>query len=170
MAFQLKRLGLSSNVEVLIKTNSTTKFFFTDNNLMLDNKLVHGLYVPQGILKTPGNVDIAPANVVNSAMLTLYGNRDQQFNSRFPLNSNGYTLSPAYFGGLLFEIIYFTPKLINIRNSIIEIPNIAGVILPTGGYSIMLTFFYEKYNPAVHQLDDWDELISDEDDTAVEKL
>jgi len=137
---------------------------------LLDKVLIHGFYVPVLLTRSPLAYDMAPIDILRTGLLTLSGYKNQQFNTRLPFTALGYGLAEGTYPADLFEIFYFKPRLVNLRNSYLEFPSIKNFVIPATYYSCVISFFYEKYNPSIHQLNEWDELITDEDDSPTEQL
>lgn len=151
---QLRELGLSQTVEILIETNTTTKFKFSDNLINLDNALVHAIALGSGVIgKSVTNKTVLDFIYMNSTYLTLMGYKNEQFNYRLPLRFFFTNDNP---------VLFIKPKLISFRNSYIEFPDAATLVIPPGGYAVVFTIFYEKFDPLRHQLDKGGELIEPE--------
>lgn len=150
---QLRELGLSQTVEVLIDTTANTKFRFSDNLINLDNALVHAIALGSGIIgKSVSTRTVLDFIYLNSTYLTLMGYQNEQFNYRLPLRFFFTNDNP---------ILVIKPKLISFRNSYIEYPEAATLVIPPGGYAVLFTVFYEKYDPVKHKLDKGGELIEE---------
>ena len=152
MARQFKDLGLSKTVEVQILDNLKTIVRFDLNDAILDNLLVHGLafFIAAGPLLSPSKKPVVPLAHTNQAFLTLVNPNNKIFNASVPVE--------------LFIrdnsiITYIHPKLISLRNSYLELPQIGAYAVPVGGASILVTFFYELFDPAKHKLSAEGELI-----------
>lgn len=152
MARQFKALGLSRTVEVQIPDNLKTIVKFDLNDTILDNLLVHGLtfFIHAGPLLSPSNKPILPLFHTNQAFLTLVNTNNKVFNTSLPIE-------------LLIRdnsiVTYIHPKLISLRSSYIELPQIAAYAVPPGGVTMLVTFFYELVDPAKHKLSPEGELI-----------
>jgi len=151
---QLREFGLSQTIELFIDTNTITKFRFSDNLVNLDNALVTAIYVgDSGMLKSPSNKTVLDYGQMNSCYITLMGANGVEFNHRLPFE-------PFISSGVPY--IFIKPKLISFRNSFVEFPDVASLVIPAGGYSIVFTVFYELYDPMKHKFDKSGELIEPE--------
>ncbi len=150
---QLREFGLSQTIEVFVDTKNVTRFRFGDNLTNLDNALVHAISIgDSAISKTPtGKSVLSNASLYNS-YITLMGSKNEQYNYLLP-----------FILILRFTYCFLKPKLINFRNSYVEIPDVDALVLPPENYGILFTVFYEKYDPAKHKLDSSGELIETED-------
>lgn len=156
MAQQLRRLGYSKNIELPILQNTLTKLRFSDSVLLLDKVLVHGLAVIAYIEKSPDSRDILPYAEHLKCYLTLAGYKNEQYNNRYSLG--------IFMQGFFPNLLFFTPKLISIRNSFIEIPAISTFVIPPAGYAMVFTVFYDLYDPKKHRVNNWGELLNDDEE------
>jgi hypothetical protein len=154
MAQQIRRLGLSKNIEVPVLVNTKTKFEFSDSILLLNKVLIHGIQVHLETERSPEFRQVLPFVNMQQTYLTLAGYRNEQYNTRFPLIN--------FMDGNFPNLIFFKPKLVSIRKSFIEIPAIAGLVIPAGGYSIPFTIYYDMYDPKKHIVNKWGILQNDD--------
>lgn len=151
---QLREFGLSQTIELFIDTNTVTKFRFNDNLVNLDNALIHAIYIGDAAMgKSPTNKTVLNYAQLNNSFLTLMGINNIEFNHRLPF---------SVFINANIPALFVRPKLISFRNSFVDFPDAAGLVIPAGGYSILFTVFYEKYDPSKHKLDIGGELIENE--------
>jgi hypothetical protein len=145
------RLGLSETIEVVILNTTSSRYKFIDLNNVLDDAIVHAITVHDDtMLKSPSFKTVLSFNQLTSSYLTLAGYKNQQFNTRLPFQ--------------LFitndkKITYIKPKLLNLRNCYIEIANREALVIPPEGLAVVMTFYYEHFNPQIHKLNEIDELI-----------
>ncbi len=160
MSYQIRKLGLSYNCEVFVNSNTRFKFNFEDNILMLDKVLIHAIFLSTAVQKTPSFKEVIDTQASRNIFLTLMGYDNQTYNYCFPTKIMAKKLYSSFDNNIVEgnEIMYIQPKLISIRNSFITFP-VANYQFPDTGVSVPFTFFYEKYDPEIHQLNDWGELI-----------
>lgn len=159
------------NAEVIVRTNTTTRFGFTDQNLLLDNAIIHGFYIATSIERTPLFYLRMVDALLRTGYITLSGYNNQQFNYRLPISI--LRIRWAYFGPFqenAIQFVFMRGRRINIRNSHVEFPTIKDFVIPAEGYAVPFTFFYEEYDPAKHQLNEWGELLNDKDATDFEHV
>ncbi len=160
MSRQLRRLGLSHNAEIFIDTNTKTEFPFSDNVILLDKVLVHAINICVLNQKTPSFKNPPPYLKLMEGYLTLSGYNNEQYNKRLPLAF--FQKKTISWIGSSTDVVFIKPKLISIRNSVLEFPSIGSWAgFPADGYGVTFTFFYDKYDPAIHQVNAWGELIND---------
>ena len=134
---QVREIGRSYTVELAILSNTNTKFNFSDNETMLDGKIITGLSV---LLSTVGrsftNRPLLDYFEVAKGFITLADNNGKEFNKMLPLE--------------LFlrqdNIIEISPKPIALKKCYVDLPLIGAVNIPAGpppGLAIMFTFFYQ---------------------------
>jgi len=146
-----KGMGLSETIEVSIINNYVLKYQFSDKETNLDNALVHGIYIHSANLsKTISGKQILPFNEINKGFISLVDNVNKDYNSSMPM-------------AMFFRnIVLMKPRKFNIRNSYINLPQIQQYGgLPPSGMSVVITFFYMRYNPALHTLNGIGELEAD---------
>ncbi len=163
MSRQIRPLTNSKNVELVIKNGLQQRFLFSDSVLLLDKVLINGIFISSLAERTPEYRLIPPFNNVSAGYLTLKGYDNQNYNERMPLNAflyRSYGLAGLNYSNWI-DILFIKPKLISIRNSFVEFPNIASWIIPAEGFGLSFTIFYEIFNPAIHQLNNMGELIND---------
>jgi hypothetical protein len=129
---------------------------------LLDKVLVHAIFITTDQSKSQNFGNVLPIAKIREGYISLAGYNNEFYNTRLPLSfwesRTGYLeYSPTGRCNTLF----FKPRLLSIRNSFIEFPSIASWVLPDGGYTVPLTFFYEKYDTEKHELNSWGELIND---------
>ncbi len=151
MAFQIKDFGLSKTIEAQVLNNINTVIKFDINETNLDNMLVHAMAVMYDpVTVAPSKRPIINVSHLYSGFITLVNDNNIIFNQSLPMEL--FFRDPS-------GIIVIHPKLINIRNSFIELPQIAnGPVLPAGGASIAITFFYKMLDKSIHKLSDIGEL------------
>jgi hypothetical protein len=138
-------------IEVPVLNRAGTRYKFEDQNNTFDNVIVYGFSVFQSLVaKTPSGRFTLITGTIYNCYLTLAGNKNQQFNSKLPL----YTLIRND-----DKVTCIKPKLVNFRNSFVEIPALVPIALHGAGDALALMVYYEKYDPAKHHLNEWDELI-----------
>ncbi len=151
---QVREIGRSYTVELPILSNTTSKFSFGDNETALDNVLVHALSMPTSLLiKAPSGRTLLNYAETAKGYITLADADKKEYNRQIPLELLLRNDNP---------IIHIKPKLISIRNCFVDLPLIGAVVIPAGppaGNSIVFVFFYEPYNPEIHRIDSWGELI-----------
>lgn len=143
---------MSETVEVFILNNTAQKYNFPDNQTNLDDSLVHGFTVhSSSIAKSLKGKDLLHNDEVRKGFLTLADIGNRQYNAVLPLNAM-----------LVTPVLFIKPRMFNIRNSYIDLPQISSYVgLPAGGAVILITFFYNRYDPAKHILNGIGELESD---------
>jgi hypothetical protein len=156
MSRQIHLLGQSHNIEVNIQNNNQRVIQFTDSVIGMDNVLVNGIYIPTNILKTPSFASLLNINRISGGLITLAGYNNEMYNTRLPIRIMQKDLGAGFYN---FNVLFLQPKLISIRNSFIEFPDINNWNVADTPASICITFLYEKYDPKVHQLNSWGELI-----------
>ena len=164
MPQQLRALGLSYNAEVIVNTLNIDKFYFSDSVLMLDDAVIHAMFLSTFNPKTPLFNNTMPLAALNDAYLNLENTKNLTYNTRLPLLSfqTRIKLTPTiYQPSGNCAVLFIKPKMINVRNSSIVFPSIKNYNLAGGAFGICFTFFYEKYDPQVHKLNEFDELIED---------
>lgn len=141
---QLKEIGLSHTVELPILTNTQSKFSFGDNEVVLDDVVIHGISIPiDNITVAPSGRAILPIIELQKGFITLADAAKKEFNAQMPLE-----IFVRY-----EPIIYFKPRRISVRNSYVDFPLINAVAIPAGppaGYAVVFTFYYDRYDPEKH--------------------
>ena len=146
MNLQVKDVGLSQTVELLILSNTINQFQFSDNETNLDNVIVHAISTNSGFLsKSPsGRITLGTGDFVNG-FLTLCDQNKKEIMKQFPLE--------------LFlredPVLHIKPKLISIRNSYVDLPLIGSATIPAvapAGYAMVFTFYYERFDDRKHSV------------------
>lgn len=154
MGRQLKDLGLSTTLELTLYNFNTKILKFSDIETSLDNVLVTGvmMYDINSLpTKTPSGRPTIDTSIFLMAQLTLCNSKNEIYNKSLPLE---------LFQRVDLNILHLQPKLINIRNSYIELGDTSlAAPLAAGGESFIVTFFYEKFNPNIHTVNGIGELI-----------
>lgn len=154
MKVDSKGLGLSETVEVLILNNTSIKYSFPDNQTNLDNALIHAVSIHTDLLThSLKGKPLLPTVEARKGFLTLSDNKNKDYNALLPL---------VAFLVNSMHIFYIKPRMFNIRNSFIELPQIntyGGI--PAGGMIILITFFYNQFDPAKQVLNSIGELESE---------
>jgi hypothetical protein len=160
MSRQIRRLGLSKNVEIPILTTTVKSFRFSDSILSLDQVLIHAIFVQTNGVKSPEFRPLLPYFELTKGFITLAGYKNEQYNSRFPFKNFRTNLAPLLttYG---LDLMFIKPKLISLRHSSVDLPDIGSVVLPAEGYSISLTVFYDLFDEEKHKLNSWGELIEE---------
>lgn len=143
-----KGLGLSETIEVPVINNLVLKYRFSDKETNLDNSLVHGIYIHNANLyRTISGKQILPPAEIIKGYISLVDNVNKDYNSSMPMSM------------FLNKTVLFKPRKFNIRNSYIDLPQIqqyGGI--PPAGMSVVITFFYMRYDPSLHTLNGIGEL------------
>lgn len=155
MKIESKGLGLSETIEVLILNNTAVKYSFPDNQTNLDNALIHAFSIhdAQYVTHSAKGKQLLPVAEVRKGFLTLSDNSNKDYNAILPMVS---------FLSAVQNINYIKPRIFNIRNSFVDLPqiNTYGAI-PAAGMVILITFFYMTYDPSKHKINSIGELESE---------
>lgn len=152
MGFQIKDFGLSKTIEAQVLNSVTTVVKFDVNDTSLDNMLVHGISLFSApVTIAPSRRPILDIEHIFKGFITLVNENNNVFNQSLPLET--FYKDPS-------GIIIIHPKLISVRNTYIELPQIAlAPALPAGGASLLFTFFYQILDRSVHKLNEMGELV-----------
>lgn len=146
-------VGQSETIECVINNITDSRYRFVDLNNVLDDAIIHAITVHSDTMNlSPRGKTLLYYGQMRSCFLTLAGYKNQQFNKQLPFTFFIQNDSP---------IIYIKPKMINLRNSYVEIADRSTLGIGPNGSAIVFTFYYEKYDPQKHKLNDMDELIED---------
>lgn len=145
---QVREINLSYTLEAGIFNKANSKIEFGDNETALDNVLITGISVLTELaVKSPAGRAIFPVAELQKGFLTLADRNKAEYNRQLPME--------IFVGSEV--IIHIKPKLVSIRNSFIELPQLSSLVtaVPAGdipGWSIVLTFYYDRYDPVKHKL------------------
>ncbi len=145
---QVREVARSYTIELPILSNTNSKINFSDNETVLDDKII------TAIALLPNLTGVAPSGRQQlyytdafKGFLTLCDKDRNELNKMLPLE-------------LILRsdpIIHFKRRMISIRNSYVEFPNINAFSIPIpagppAGFALVFTFFYEDFDPSKHRI------------------